>query len=852
MLLSTMLSKPALSRLAIPLMTTLALAPGPVALAAPRLDPPSTGTIALALDRLGVVGSVLYVAAHPDDENTRLLAWLANARGLRAAYVSLTRGDGGQNLVGPELGPLLGLIRTNELLAARKVDGAEQYFTRAVDFGFSKSADESLAIWGKDEVLSDLTRVVRTVRPDVMVTRFSPWKPGDPPNHGHHTASAILAREAFSAAADPKRYPDQLGAGVAVHQAARLFENKSPWRFKEGDDLSKYLSIDVGGFSPELGRSYADLAADSRTMHKSQGFGSATTYGAQLEYFEPTLSDRWPAPMPAGIKDPLAGIDFTWGRYPGTEALRKDIAAARAAFSPAHPEALLPLLFKVHASLSALPDSNPYKAAKLVDVEDLVIACAGIVFDARAATPAAIPGEPLNVTATFVARLTSDANVAFTWPDGAVEPSTPAALNTVVSRDHKVVPGLVYSTPFWLRNPHPVGLFAPSSASEAIRPTAPLTELTTYVNVRVGPLTLKRAIPVRNAWLDLVNGERVRNVEVLPAVTVTPTTRVRMFPGTAARPLDIRVRAHGAARSGEVRLVLPAGWKANPVAREFKLDLDGETVVSFDVTPSGTAPVDLAISAVLNDKTGDNTIDQAEVSIDYLHVPRTTILSPAHVRAIPLALKTGGTRIGYITGAGDEVSASLAQVGYQVTMLDPKTLGSVDLTPFTAVIAGIRSYNVAPELKNNHAQLMKYVAGGGTYLVQYLTSNRQRPLGDVPIGPYPFTVDQGRVTDENAELRILDAAAPALTNPNKLGPDDYRGWVQERGLYFADTWDPNYKPLFSSNDAGDKPLEGAAIVARHGKGAFVYTGIGFFRQLPEGVPGAYRLIANLLALGSPK
>lgn len=821
-----------LPRLTILLMTTISLAHGSRSLA----QSPSAGRIALELDRLGVVGTVLYVAAHPDDENTRLLAWLANERGLRAAYVSLTRGDGGQNLVGPELGPLLGLIRTHELLAARGVDGAEQFFSRAVDFGYSKSAEETLAIWGKDAILSDLVRVVRTTKPDVIITRFSI----DPPNHGHHTASSLLAREAFVVAADGAQYADQ---GLAAHQAMRLFENKSPWRFKEGEDLSGYLAIDVGGFSPLLGASYTELAADSRTMHKSQGFGTAPAYGPQLEYFEATTPDKWPKPMPeraADSKDPLAGLDFSWSRFPKTEALQKAIAAAQKAFDVRQPDKLVPLLVNVRKALAALPDDNPYKRMKLAAVDALLLDCAGVVLDARAKSPDAIPGEPLAVKVSAVARL---AAIKVT----AAGTTKALAKNEVLSADITLTPGTTYSTPYWLRDVHPTGLFAPPAPESGIAPVG-APDLKVDFTVELGGVALTVSKPVRYQWVDPVNGERFRAVEVLPAVTVTPTAHVRMFPDAAARPVEVKVRAHGGARKGVAKLAVPAGWKVSPAERAFDLASDGETTVVFNVTPSGTAPVELTAQAIL----GSQSIAMAEAVIDYLHVPRTTILAPAKVRAIPLQLKTGGVRIGYIAGAGDEVPASLTQVGYSVTMIDPKAVATTDLTQFTAIIAGIRSYNIEPGLKNAHPALMKFVENGGTYVVQYLTSNRQRPLGDVPIGPAPFTVDQGRVTDENAEVRVIDPTHPALNVPNKLGPEDYRGWVQERGLYFAATWDAAYKPLFSMNDAGDKPLEGAAIVARHGKGAFVYTGIGFFRQLPEGVPGAYRLMANLLALGAAK
>ncbi len=817
-----------LTRLTILLMTTISLAHGSRSAA----QTPASGRIALELDRLGVVGTVLYVAAHPDDENTRLLAWLANERGLRAAYISLTRGDGGQNLVGPELGPLLGLIRTHELLAARGVDGAEQFFSRAVDFGYSKSAEETLAIWGKDAILSDLVRVVRTTKPDVMITRFSI----EPPNHGHHTASSLLAREAFVVAADAAQYADQK---LAPHQVMRLFENKSPWRFKEGEDLSQYLAIDVGGFSPLLGASYTELAADSRTMHKSQGFGTAPAYGPQLEYFEATTPEKWPQAMPAS-KDPLAGMDFTWSRFPKTEALQKAIVAAQKAFDPRHPDKLVPALVAVRKALVALPDDNPYKRMKLASLDALLLDCAGVVLDARAKSPDAIPGEPLAVKVSAVARM---AQVKLT----AGGTTKALAKNELLTVDVTLTPGPSYSTPYWLRDPHPTGLFAPPAPETGIAPVG-APDLAVDFTVELGGVALMVSRPVRYQWVDPVNGERFRTVEILPPVTVTPTAPVRMFPDAAARPIEVKVRAHGGARKGVAKLVVPAGWRVSPAERNFDLAVDGETTVAFSVTPNKSEPVEITAEAII----GTQSITLSEAVIDYLHVPRTTILAPATVRAIPLQLKTGGTRIGYIAGAGDEVPASLTQVGYSVTMIDPKVVATTDLSQFTAIIAGIRSYNVEPGLKNAHPALMKFVEGGGTYLVQYLTSNRQRPLGDVPIGPAPFTVDQGRVTDENAELRAIDPAHPAFNAPNKLGPEDYRGWVQERGLYFAATWDAAYKPLFSANDPGDKPLEGAAIVARHGKGAFVYTGIAFFRQLPEGVPGAYRLMANLLALGAAK
>ncbi|MCC6621837.1 MAG: PIG-L family deacetylase [Deltaproteobacteria bacterium] len=813
-----------------------------------RLDPPSAAHIALALDRLEVVGSVLYVAAHPDDENTRLLAWLAGERGLFATYVSLTRGDGGQNLVGSELGPLLGLIRTHELVAARAIDGAEQRFTRAVDFGYSKSAEETLGIWGKDEVLADLVRVVRETRPDVIVTRFST----EPPNHGHHTASALLAREAFVAAADPQRFPAQLGA-LAPHQANRLLENKSPWRFKEGEDLSRYLALDVGAFDPRLGRAWAELAAASRTMHKSQGFGAAPALGEQLEYFEWTL----PAgAAPAGAKDPLVGLDFTWARYPKTEALRQAIATARASFDPRRPERSIEALARVRDRLLALPADNPWRERKLAEVDGLIVACAGLVLDARATAPVVVPGEATAVKLTALVRSGAEVTLeAITWPDGRrVDPKRPVrgtkpdVIEAAVTMPATTPP----STPYWLRAPRAGGLF---TVAPGVDPTQPLgtPDLLVEARVKIAGLALTLRRPVRFAWVDQVHGERFRPVEVLPPVTVTPGAPVLMLPtgrgGAGVGRFEVTVKAHGAVvpRDGAVVARAPAGWKVTPERQPFTIGAaDGEATLVFEVASTGDAPQAITLDVEM---AGSTTRAWRRTLVEHVHVPITTVLAPATVRAVPLAITLGGKRVGYIQGAGDEVAAGLAQVGYEVTTLDPGQLGEVDLSRFDAIVAGVRAYNVAPALAHAHGALMRYVERGGTYVVQYQTSNRMRRLTDTPIGPFPFTIDQGRVTDEKAELRWTDPKHPALTSPNRIGPDDLGGWVQERGLYFADTWDPRYTPLFEANDPGDKPLAGGAIVARHGKGAFVYTGLAFFRQLPEGVPGAYRLLANLLALG---
>ena len=831
---------------ALTLFTTLTT--GGSVLAAPRpLDPPGAGELRHALEKLATVGTVLYVAAHPDDENTRLLAYLAGERKVRVAYVSLTRGDGGQNLIGSELGPMLGLVRTHELLAARRLDGAEQVFSRALDFGYSKRADETLRVWGHEAILGDLVEVVRTLRPDVIVTRFNL----ELPNHGHHTASALLAREAFTAAADPTRFP----GGPAPHQALALLENKSPWRFAPGQDLSAYLALDVGTYSPLLGRSFSEIAAASRTMHKSQGFGAAPELGPTLEHFEVTATAPGVSP-PTG--DPFALVDTRWERYPGTERLRERLAAAASAMSGAAPERVLPALAAVRDELAALPADHPARAPKLAEVEALLVAAAGLVLDPRASAPAIVPGVTSVARASVIARAADGVALhGVTWPDGA-RADGPGALarGALVKLERALaLPATApWSTPFWLAAPPeaaaaggPPGRFVAPSRALAIAPEGPL-DLPVAFDVSVAGARFEVVRPLRYGEVDRVHGERLRAVEVLPPVSVTPAAPVLMLPQGAAGTLRVRLMAHTDGPSGAVEVAAPAGYRVVPASAPFALAKAGETSeLAFTVTPpkGATDPVELAVTA----RVGGQAVGVRRDAVDHPHIPARTVLSPARVRVVPLALRTGGRRIGYVPGAGDDVAESLRQVGYAVTLLDDAALAAGELDGFAAIVTGIRAYNVNPRLAAHHDRLMRYVERGGTLVVQYVTAARQAPLDGSAIGPAPFEIGSERVTDEAAPMTPVDAAARALTAPNTLSAADAAGWVQERGLYFAKRWDPRYAPLFTLADPGEEPLSGATLVARHGRGAFVYTGLSFFRQLPAGVPGAYRLFANLLALG---
>ena len=815
---------------------------------------PDAAEIALALRKLGVVGSVLYVAAHPDDENTNLLAYWSKDRLLRTAYLSVTRGDGGQNLVGAEQGSDLGVIRTQELLAARRVDGAEQFFTRARDFGYSKNPEETLRIWGKDAVLADMVWVIRQFRPDVMVTRFSPEVTD---THGHHTASAQLALEAFHAAADEHFHPEQLSTEVRPWQARRLFWNRSSWSLKPGEDLSGFIKMDVNAYIPLLGTSCGELAAESRSMHKSQGFGVARARGPILEYFK-LLAEVAP---PATTGSVLAGLDLSWTRFRGSSGLRRLIEQAQHVFDPAAPHKVIPTLLQIDQALDKAADAG-WRAQKKAELRELILACAGVFGEATSADFRVVPGTAIELTASAINRSPAkfellevrfaaseiadqSTSVRVGKPLGAVE----------IKRTLRVSPDLPLTTPYWLVLPPEAGRFRVQDAACNGLPEAEPPLHVDFV-FAIGNRTLTVRRPVAFKWTDPVAGERYRPLEITPAVSVRPSTTVLMFPRGGRRELHVRLASGGPVVAGDLRLEIPAGWSATPASIPFALAAKGtEAEVVFLIQapglagPQGGAMGTLRVVADV----GNLHFSQSVGHIEHSHVPIQTVLAPSHVRLVALAIERQGSRIGYVPGPGDEVPASLRQVGYEVTLIGDEMLAGLDpggtaLARFDAIVIGVRAYNTNEALRLARPALTAYVQAGGTLVAQYSTNNRLAPLS-TPIGPFPFEIGRERVTDEEAAITFLMPEQRILNEPNKITARDFDGWVQERGLYFASTWDPRYQTVLSMNDPGESPLAGGILWARHGKGVFIYTGLAFFRQLPAGVPGAFRLFANLLAAG---
>jgi LmbE family N-acetylglucosaminyl deacetylase len=861
-----------------------AMSPSPPApIQAPSSPTLHAGELALAIESLGSLGSVLYVAAHPDDENTRLLAYLAG-RGMRTAYLSLTRGDGGQNLIGVEQDTALGLLRTHELLAARAIDGAEQLFTRARDFGYSKSAAETLDTWGREETLADVVLAIRRFRPDVVVTRFST----DPPNHGHHTASSLLAAEAFHAAADRARFPEQLsGTGLEPWQADRLLYNVAPWALKPDADLSRYLALDVGSYSPQLGASWGEIAARSRSQHKSQGFGVGSDRGPHLEHFQ-TLARKGKAPPPK--RDIFEGIPLGWSRVKGGEAVEAAVRQAADAFRARAPHESIPALLRVRAALLALPaagDPEPTTTRHLRDhklrrLDELLVACAGLFLEARSSEGAVAQGGelPLELTALVRAPLpakpTTHAAGAPRLEHVGVRAATPGlsggALGDALGElrpaatltPHApwrsklavtVPPAAAITTPYWLESPPASGRFTvePGRANDPVSP-APLAARFRVVFPVAGATDVGIDVerPVAHVWVDPVRGELSRDVEIVPPATATFEHEVLLFTNGEPREVSLVLAAsHAAGAAGALRLELPAGYRAAPEEISFALGAREQRTVSFRVTPPAPSKRAAAPSGERTRVAAliDGRPAHGARTIQHEHVPPLTVRAPAEAALVPLSLKKGGRRIGYIPGPGDRVAESLEAVGYEVTALPESKLAAAtaaELQGFDAIIVGVRAYNSEPRLALAKDKLLTYVERGGRLVVQYMTNSRVGPLV-TGIWPFPLELGRERVTDQTAAVTRLVPGDPIFSTPNAITPADFDGWVQERGLYFATSWDPRYTPLLSMNDPGEKPLEGALLVARHGKGTFIYTGLSFFRQLPAGVPGAYRLFANVIA-----
>ncbi|MFN7920631.1 MAG: PIG-L family deacetylase [Bryobacteraceae bacterium] len=799
--------------------------------------------IELGIEKLRQLGSVLMIAAHPDDENTALLAYFAKGRKLRTGYLSLTRGEGGQNLIGSEQGELMGLIRTQELLAARRIDGAEQFFSRAIDFGFSKTADETLAKWGREQVLSDVVWVIRRFQPDAIVLRFS-GTPRD--GHGQHQSSAILGKEAFSAAADPARFPEQL-QWVKPWKTKRLFFNVFTFgraMEQEAEKLQDKLTYDTGEFDAALGYSYGEIAGISRSQHRSQGMGAPERRGSMPNYL--TLIAGEPA-----SKDILDGVDTTWKRVPGGEAVDTALAQSLRDFSIDAPEKAVPGLLAAREKMNSL--SGPWVELKRREIDELIAKAAGLWLDVSTTRPLAVPGKAFQVNVTAVNRSHVPVELSGFELSGANGDAKlgPLGYNRPASwtANLAIPAGSGFSDPYWLAQPAGETMYKVSDQQRIGWPE--LAPPSAKFRLKFGSQELEISRPLINRYVDNVRGELTRPAVVAPAVAVGFADRAFVFSAGSRRAVEVELRANNAAASGEVSLRAPQGWRIDPPSKHFQLADEGQvTVVAFDVTPPAGAAVG-SLEAVA--RVGGVEIRNGMRTVDYEHIPPQTLFPEAKAKIVSTDAKVLVKKVGYVMGAGDDVPKSLRQLGLDVALLSPDDLARGDLKQFDAIVTGVRAYNTRKDLRANQQRLLDWVAQGGTMVVQYNVLEGGFMGGNPKllekIGPYPITVSRDRVTVEDAELKPVNADHQLLQAPNRIKPEDYEGWVQERGLYFASQWDPKYEPLWESHDPGEKPMRGGTLFARHGQGVYIFTPMAWFRQLPAGVPGAYRLFANFLSAG---
>ena len=807
-------------------------------------QPPPSWTSAdmyLALRKLNVLGTVLYIAAHPDDENTRLIAYLSKDKLFRTGYLSITRGDGGQNLLGDEQGIELGLIRTQELLAARRVDGGEQFFTRAIDFGYSKNPEETFTKWDKEKILSDVVWVIRKFQPDVIINRFPVTGEG---GHGHHTASGILANEAFAAAADPSRFPEQLKY-VSVWQAKRLLWNT--FNFGGANTTrDDQLKIDVGGYNPLLGKSYGEIAAESRSQHKSQGFGVPAQRGESLEYFKATKGDQ-------PVNDLLDGIDFSWKRVAGGEAIAKLIDSIAASFDLLHPEKSVKGLVRLFQSVKSLPEAY-WRNKKLVEIQQLVEQCSGLFLDATTTEQFAVQTDSVKFNFSFNDRLGTNAILKEVKVD-----AFDSLMNQplVKNRNQFFVKTLIVpvtksvTQPYWLENKIETGYYTvkdQQKIGQAEVDAGYVASIT--VNIEGQDFIYDKKIKFK--FTDPVRGELYEPFVVLPPVLVSVDEKNKISKGNnnfegvlnlTGKKKGFQTSLNGVGRelADEVKV------SYSPDKVEFS-DKNKIIPVNYSIQANKDNDYSFAVDAN-NGRKDVYFLGLNEIKYD--HVPYINYFTPATVNNKKLDLKTEGKKVGFIVGAGDKVPAALEQMGYEVTLLTDKELSKNGLDKFDAIITGVRAYNTNDWMNKHYDKLMKYVNEGGNLIVQYNTSNQIGPVR-AKIAPYNFNITRTRVTDENAAVNFLKPEHPVFNYPNKITQDDFKGWIQERSIYHASDTSGKFEKLIGMSDPGEKSDDGSLLVAKYGKGWFTYTGLVFFRELPAGIPGAYRLLANIIALNRKK
>lgn len=811
---------------------------------AQRPAKPTSVEIYHQIQKLNFLGSVLYIAAHPDDENTRLISYLSNDKKARTGYLSLTRGDGGQNLIGTELRELLGVIRTQELIEARKIDGGEQFFSRANDFGFSKNPTETLEIWDKNQVLSDVVWAIRKFQPDVIINRFDHRSPGT--THGHHTASAMLSLEAFDLVNDKTIYPEQLKY-VTTWQPKRVFFNTSWWFYGskekfEKADKSTQTKLNIGTYYQSLGKSNQEIAALSRSCHQSQGFGNTGTRGDEDEYLEFLKGEK--------LNDNtnlFEGIDTSWNRVQGGKAIGDILMSVEKNFDFKNPSASLPELVKAYSLIQNLSDKH-WKEVKTEEIKKIIAACSGLYFEAVADVQEITPNSPLKVKLEVINR----SAIPMTLNSIQTNPSVMTTMEINELNTNKPIFKTLelelptnsnYTNPYWLNEIGTDGMYRVDNQLQIGLPDV-LREVNVTFFVEISGTVIPFDRKVVYKYNDDVKGEVYQPLDIVPVATSSIAEKVYIFNNDRSKTVTVKVKAGKDKITGNVKLQLPEDWSVSPTEIPFSLDRKGEEVLAvFNVSPSREIS-EVEIKSIV---TVDNQVfDKQKIDINYPHIYKQMVLKPAIAKAIRLKIKTKNEKIAYIMGAGDEIPKSLQQMGYEVEIIKPEAISAEKLSPFDVVITGIRAYNVVNALAYKQKTLLDFVKNGKTMIVQYNTLD---DLVSKEMAPFPLKISRDRVTEEDAEVRFLAPNHSVLNYPNKITVDDFKGWKQEQGLYYPSEWDKAFTPILSANDTGEKPKDGALLIAKYGKGNYIYTGLSFFRELPEGVSGAFRLMANMIAIG---
>ena len=786
------------------------------------------------IKKLNVLGNVLYLAAHPDDENTRFISYCANEKLLNTGYLSLTRGDGGQNLIGTEIREELGIIRTQELLSARRVDGGQQFFTRANDFGYSKTPEETLKMWDKEKILSDVVWVIRNFRPDLIVCRFPINGKG---GHGHHTSSALLAMEAFDLAADSLAFKEQL-KHVSIWQPKRVVVNTGRWWNNNiSDNDPGVVSLDIGGYNDLLGTSYNELAALSRSMHKTQGFGSTGKRGEFLEFFEYLKGDT-------ARNELFESLDFSWARTSKSVAIQSLTNDIIRNFSINTPSQSIPRLLKLRTAISKLEDQY-WKEIKMKEVEDLILQCSGLYIEMTTLSSKKSNEDSVSFNLEIINRSNIKMKLkSISCKDFNFHKKFSKSLKENqknILKNKTIVPAkLPISQPYWLEKPSSLGAYNVDSLLLIGRAeNNPSAEF--LISVEVGDATIDYRRPLIFKWNDPVKGEQNKNWIVCPKVTANIDQKVMIFSDESAQKILVTVVAHYANQKGDINIIHLQGWKVEGPAEYSLKTVDEELVLEYFISPNKNAN-----SGVL--KVQINGVDaHAMNTIVYDHITEQRWFPKSELQLVHLNLNTVPKKIGYLMGAGDLVDQHLKILKYDINQISTKDLTLRDLKNYDVVITGVRFFNVeekAPYIAN---LLLKYVSQGGNLIVQYNTSYRLKTKN---FYPYPLQISRDRVTQEDAQVTFLNDSHPVMNFPNKLTKNDFNKWVQERGLYFPNAWSKDYQPIFSWNDFNEEPKKGSLLIAKYGKGYYTYTGISFFRQLPAGVSGAYKLLVNIISLNN--